>query len=52
MIREWANQDRIDEIERALTAPPGWIDPDTGLPAGWTDDEDDEWSMFEAAMRG
>lgn len=45
MLREWANEERLDEIERALEAPPTWRDPMTGLPAGW-DDDSDEYDEF------
>jgi hypothetical protein len=52
MIREWASEETLDKITDALTPPPDWRDPDTGLPAGWSDDEDEDWSMFASAMRG
>lgn len=52
MIREWATEDTLDKIAEALKAPAGWRDPDTGLPAGWEEDDDDEWRAFESAMRG
>lgn len=51
MMREWANQDTLDEIDEWLTPPPHWRDPMTGLPAGWTGNEDDEWAEWQAAMR-
>ena len=40
MIREWASNEQLERIEDALTPPIGWRDPDSGLPAGFTDDED------------
>ena len=46
MLREWADEDRLDEIERALTAPLSWRDPATGLPAGFDDDDGDEYDEF------
>lgn len=52
MLREWANKETLDEIEDALTAPPEWRDPNTGLPAGFAPDEDDDWAAFERAMNG
>lgn len=51
MIREWANKERLEEIDEALTPPPSWRDPLTGLPAGWTGSEDDDWAAWEAAAR-
>lgn len=51
MLREWADEERLDEIDDALTAPATWRDPLTGLPAGWTDNEDDEWADWLAAAR-
>lgn len=49
MISEWASAKQTEEIERLLTAPPGWVDPLTGLPPGWTDNEDDDWAAWESA---
>lgn len=51
MIREWASKDTLDEIDERLATPPGWINPVTGLPDGFTDDEDDDWAAFQKAMR-
>lgn len=52
MLRENTHTaERHEALDRALRPPPGWRDPDTGLPAGWTDDEGDDWAQWEAAMR-
>lgn len=51
MLREWADEDRLDEIHRALLPPAGWRSPDTGLPAGW-DTEEDDWALWERSTRG
>lgn len=51
MLREWANKEMLDDIDGALTPPPGWRDPSTGLPLGFSDDEDDDWADWEAATR-
>lgn len=50
MVREWATKETVDKLEQALTPPPGWRDPFSGLPAGWGD-EDDDWAAFEEARR-
>lgn len=52
MIREWASEETLDKIEEALTPPASWRDPMTGLPLGWSDDEADDWAMWEAAAKG
>lgn len=51
MIREWATKDQLEEIDDALVPPASWRDPVTGLPAGWTDDEDAEWAEWEYQVR-
>lgn len=51
MIREWANKKTLDAIDRALTPPSSWRDPETGMPAGFGS-EADEWAAWEAASRG
>lgn len=51
MLREWADQKTIDRIDQALTPTPEWRDPLTGLPAGFSEDEDDDWAQWENAMR-
>jgi hypothetical protein len=43
MLREWAKQEQLDKIEAALTPPPSWRDPSTGLPAGWSSEDDEGW---------
>lgn len=52
MLREWASEETLEKIEEALTPPPSWRDPLTGLPAGWTGNEEDEWAEWERAARG
>lgn len=49
-LRDGADEKRNDEIDEALTPPPGWRNPLTGLPAGF-DDEADEWALWESATR-
>lgn len=51
MLREWAGEKTLDRIERALEPPASWRDPVTGLPAGFSDQEDDDWAQWEAAAR-
>lgn len=51
-LREYADKDTLKKIDKALQPPRGWRDPDTKLPAGWSDNEDDEWAMFERAVSG
>lgn len=46
MIREWASEKTLDAIEEALRAPASWRDPSTGLPAGWSR-EDDDFAEFK-----
>lgn len=43
MIREWADEEQLDQIEEALT-PKG-----RALAATWDDDE--AWELFESARR-
>lgn len=43
MIREWANEEQLAQIEEALT-PKG-----RALAATWDDDE--AWELFESARR-
>lgn len=50
MLREWATEEQNDKIDRALRPPADWRDPETGLPAGWSDDDDDDWDAWEAAQ--
>jgi hypothetical protein len=49
MLREWANEKTLEQIKAALRPPASWRDPDTGLPAGFGD-EDDDWAEWEASM--
>lgn len=49
MLREWANEERNEKIDAALTAPASWRDPLTGLPAGFGS-EDDDWAEWEAQI--
>lgn len=51
MLREWATEEQLDAIAEALEPPVDWRDPRTGLPAGWSDDEADEWAEWERALR-
>lgn len=41
-ITEW--------VAEKLTPPADWRDPETGLPAGWTNREEDEWALWERQM--
>lgn len=57
MIREAGERagpkmaERMNEwIDEHLTPPPEWRDPSTGLPAGWTNREDDEWALWQRQM--
>lgn len=43
MVREWADEEQLDQIEEAL-APKG-----RALAATWDDDE--AWELFESARR-
>ena len=46
-LHERANDQQLDKIEEALE-PPNKIDPTTGLPYGWT--EDDELDGLDALL--
>lgn len=48
-IREWADEDKLAEIEEALTAP-NRLDPTTRAPRWWVD-EDDAFAGFAGAKR-
>lgn len=51
MLREWADEDTNDKIADALTPPADWRDPLTGLPAGFTESDEDDWAAWESASR-
>lgn len=46
LLTDGADQDRLDEIDEALTPPLSVRGPD-GRPLAWGD-EDDAWSEFQA----
>jgi hypothetical protein len=46
MIKEWANQATLDRIADALEPPADWRDPVTGLPAGWSSEDDDGMQVW------
>ena len=48
-LRQRVNEEQWQDVVEALE-PPNRIDPLTGLPYGW--DEDDELSGFEAILTG
>jgi len=51
MLREWADEETLAKIDDALRPPAEWRDPMTGLPAGFSDNEDDDWEDWARAMR-
>lgn len=47
-MREWADDDKLAEIEAALDPPLRW-DEDTKAPVGWGDEEDIAVEWLKAA---